>query len=76
MFLIKISPNRSKEKFRVYIFLSLLPGYNEPNPVRSLLYFLIRSTMKDDQSLFKRLGAAGEIQAEHQLLIESLLVFL
>jgi len=51
---------RSKEKFRVYILLPLLTGYDDPNSVRTFLHLIMQSIAKSEKSLFKRLEAAGK----------------
>jgi hypothetical protein len=48
------------EKFRVYIVLPLLPGFDNINAVQAVLYFIMRSITKGDASLFKRLERAGK----------------
>ncbi|CAF3892149.1 unnamed protein product [Adineta steineri] len=47
------------EKFRVYIVLPLLPGFDNINAVQAVLYFIMRSITKGDGSLFRRLEKAG-----------------
>jgi phospholipase D1/2 len=49
----------SNEKFRVYIVLPLLPGFDNVNAVQAVLYFIMRSITKGEGSLFKRLEKAG-----------------
>ncbi|UJR16391.1 hypothetical protein I4U23_003294 [Adineta vaga] len=49
----------SNEKFRIYIVLPLLPGFDNVNAVQAVLYFIMRSITKGEQSLFKRLENAG-----------------
>ncbi|CAF4056400.1 unnamed protein product [Rotaria sp. Silwood2] len=49
----------SNEKFRIYIVLPLLPGFDNVNAVQAVLYFIMRSITKGESSLFKRLEAAG-----------------
>jgi hypothetical protein len=48
------------EKFRIYIILPLLPGFDNVNAVQAVLYFIMRSITKDETSLFKRLKKAGK----------------
>ncbi|CAF1091406.1 unnamed protein product [Rotaria sordida] len=50
----------SAEKFRVYILLPLLPGYDNANTIRATLYYTMQSITKTEKSLFKRLEAAGK----------------
>ncbi|CAF4634970.1 unnamed protein product [Rotaria sp. Silwood1] len=47
------------EKFRIYIVLPLLPGFQSISAVQAVLYFIMRSITKGDSSLFKRLERAG-----------------
>ncbi|CAF3414576.1 unnamed protein product [Rotaria sp. Silwood1] len=47
------------EKFRIYIVLPLLPGFDNVNAVQAVLYFIMRSITKGETSLFKRLERAG-----------------
>jgi len=54
------------EKFRVYIVLPLLPGFDNINAVQAVLYFIMKSISKEQNSLFKRLEAAG-INADEYL---------
>ncbi|CAF3424732.1 unnamed protein product [Rotaria socialis] len=49
----------SNEKFRIYVVLPLLPGFDNVNAVQAVLYFIMRSITKGDGSLFKRLIKAG-----------------
>ncbi|CAF1019078.1 unnamed protein product [Rotaria sordida] len=49
----------SREKFRIYIVLPLLPGFDNVNAVQAVLYFIMRSITKGESSLFKRLEKAG-----------------
>jgi phospholipase D1/2 len=49
----------SNEKFRIYIILPLLPGFDNVNAVQAVLYFIMRSITKDETSLFKRLAKEG-----------------
>jgi hypothetical protein len=51
--------NRLNEKFRIYVVLPLLPGFDNIKAVQAVLYFIMRSITKDDGSLFKRLERAG-----------------
>jgi hypothetical protein len=51
---------RSNEKFRIYIALPLLPGFDNVNAVQAVLYFIMRSITKDETSLFKRLQKSGQ----------------
>jgi hypothetical protein len=51
---------RAHEKFRVYIFLPLLPGFDNINSLQNELFFIMRSTTKGDDSLIKRLEKAGK----------------
>ena len=51
---------RLNEKFRIYIVLPLLPGFDNVNAVQAVLYFIMRSITKGDSSLFKRLERAGK----------------
>lgn len=51
---------RLNEKFRVYIVLPLLPGFDNVNAVQAVLYFIMRSITKGDSSLFNRLERAGK----------------
>ncbi len=51
---------RSHEKFRIYIVLPLLPGFDNVNAVQAVLYFIMRSITKDETSLFKRLIKDGK----------------
>ena len=50
---------RLNEKFRVYIVLPLLPGFDNINAVQAVLYFIMRSITKGENSLYKRLERAG-----------------
>ncbi|CAF1283973.1 unnamed protein product [Rotaria sp. Silwood1] len=50
---------KNDEKFRVYILLPLLPGFDNMKAVQAVLYFIMRSIIKGDNSLFKRLEKAG-----------------
>jgi len=52
---------RLGEKFRVYIVLPLLPGFDNINAVQAVLYFIMCSITKGDGSLFKRLEKAGKL---------------
>ncbi|CAF1390508.1 unnamed protein product, partial [Didymodactylos carnosus] len=47
------------EKFRVYIILPLLPGFNTQNAVFAVLYFIMCSITKGDKSLYRKLEKAG-----------------
>ncbi|CAF3798250.1 unnamed protein product, partial [Rotaria sordida] len=47
------------EKFRIYIVLPLLPGFDSMNAVQAVLYFIMRSITKGDNSLYRRLENAG-----------------
>ncbi|CAF2677542.1 unnamed protein product [Rotaria sp. Silwood2] len=47
------------EKFRIYIVLPLLPGFDSINAVQAVLFYIMRSITKGDGSLFKRLEKAG-----------------
>jgi hypothetical protein len=58
--LIKYDLIRLNEKFRIYIVLPLLPGFDNINAVQAVLYFIMRSISKGDTSLFKRLERAGK----------------
>ncbi|UJR30086.1 hypothetical protein I4U23_017627 [Adineta vaga] len=49
----------SQEKFRVYIVLPLLPGFDNVNAIQAVLFFIMRSITKGETSLFKRLEKAG-----------------
>ncbi|CAF1153090.1 unnamed protein product [Adineta ricciae] len=49
----------ANEKFRIYIVLPLLPGFDNVNAVQAVLYFIMRSITKGEQSLFKRLELSG-----------------
>ncbi|CAF3843461.1 unnamed protein product [Rotaria sordida] len=51
--------HKNDEKFRIYIVLPLLPGFDSINTVQAVLYFIMRSIVKGDNSLFKRLENAG-----------------
>ena len=59
---------RNREKFRVYIVLPLLPGFDNVNAVQAVLYFIMRSITKGDGSLFKRLESEGIILLFVQIL--------
>ncbi|CAF3979043.1 unnamed protein product, partial [Rotaria sp. Silwood2] len=50
---------KNDEKFRIYIVLPLLPGFDNMKAVQAVLYFIMRSIIKGDNSLFKRLEKAG-----------------
>ncbi|CAF5097311.1 unnamed protein product, partial [Rotaria sp. Silwood1] len=50
--------HKNNEKFRIYIVLPLLPGFDSMNTVQAVLYFIMRSIVKGDNSLFKRLENA------------------
>ncbi|CAF3547433.1 unnamed protein product [Rotaria sp. Silwood1] len=50
--------HKNAEKFRIYIVLPLLPGFDNTNVVQAVLYFIMRSIIKGDISLFKRLEKA------------------
>ena len=52
---------RAQENFRVYIFLPLLPGFDDVSSVLNELYFIMCSTTKGEGSLFSRLKIAGKI---------------
>ncbi|CAF3487840.1 unnamed protein product [Rotaria socialis] len=47
------------EKFRIYVVLPLLPGFDNINAVQAVLFFIMRSITKGDSSLLKRLERAG-----------------
>ncbi|CAF1549028.1 unnamed protein product [Rotaria magnacalcarata] len=47
------------EKFRIYVVLPLLPGFDNINAVQAVLFFIMRSIIKGDSSLIKRLERAG-----------------
>ncbi|CAF3929799.1 unnamed protein product [Rotaria sp. Silwood1] len=51
--------HNNAEKFRIYVVLPLLPGFDNTNAVRAVLYFIMCSITKGDNSLFKRLENAG-----------------
>jgi hypothetical protein len=51
---------RLNEKFRIYVVLPLLPGFDNINAVQAVLFFIMRSITKGDASLFKRLEKAGK----------------
>ncbi|CAF1500960.1 unnamed protein product [Rotaria sp. Silwood1] len=51
--------HKLQEKFRIYVVLPLLPGFDSINAVQAVLYFIMRSITKGDSSLFKRLERAG-----------------
>jgi hypothetical protein len=51
---------RLNEKFRIYIVLPLLPGFDNINAVQAILFFIMRSITKGSGSLFKRLERAGK----------------
>ncbi|CAF1211187.1 unnamed protein product, partial [Adineta ricciae] len=51
--------HKLNEKFRVYIVLPLLPGFDNVKAVQAVLYFIMRSITKGERSLFKRLEKAG-----------------
>ncbi len=51
---------RLQEKFRIYVVLPLLPGFDNINAVQAVLFFIMRSITKGDASLFKRLERAGK----------------
>ncbi|CAF4116815.1 unnamed protein product, partial [Rotaria sordida] len=53
--------HKSNEKFRVYIVIPLLPGFDSINAVQAVLFFIMRSITKGDSSLFKRLEKAEKI---------------
>ena len=54
----------TNEKFRIYIVLPLLPGFDNVNAVQAVLYFIMRSITKGEQSLFKRLESRGKQQTD------------
>ncbi|CAF1300984.1 unnamed protein product, partial [Didymodactylos carnosus] len=49
----------TRTNFRVYVVLPLLPGFNVENAVEAVLYFIMRSIAKGDNSLYSRLEKAG-----------------
>ncbi|CAF4886071.1 unnamed protein product, partial [Rotaria sp. Silwood1] len=50
--------HKNAEKFRIYVVLPLLPGFDNTNAVQAVLYFIMRSIIKGDNSLLKRLEKA------------------
>ncbi|CAF3676974.1 unnamed protein product [Rotaria sp. Silwood1] len=50
--------HKNAEKFRIYIVLPLLPGFDNTNAIQAVLYFIMRSIIKSDVSFFKRLEKA------------------
>ncbi|CAF4783231.1 unnamed protein product, partial [Rotaria sp. Silwood1] len=50
--------HKNAEKFRIYVVLPLLPGFDNTNAVQGVLYFIMHSIIKGDISLFKRLEKA------------------
>ncbi|CAF0891625.1 unnamed protein product [Adineta steineri] len=54
-----IRAHASREKFRIYIVLPLLPGFDNVNAVQAVLYFIMRSITKGEGSLYKRLEKEG-----------------
>ncbi|CAF0790729.1 unnamed protein product, partial [Didymodactylos carnosus] len=48
-----------KEKFRVYVVIPLIPGFNTQNAVDAVIYFTQRSIAKGPNSLYKRLEKQG-----------------
>ncbi|CAF1304062.1 unnamed protein product [Rotaria sordida] len=51
--------HKNNEKFRIYVVLPLLPGFDNMKAIQAVLYFIMRSIIKGDDSLFKRLEKAG-----------------
>lgn len=51
--------NRKKEKFRVYIVLPLLPGFDSLNAIQAVQYYNLRSINLGEYSIFKSLKKAG-----------------
>ena len=60
-----LSSFRNHEKFRIYVVLPLLPGFDNVNAVQAVLYFIMRSITKGEASLFKRLEKEGKINCRH-----------
>ncbi|CAF4172153.1 unnamed protein product, partial [Adineta steineri] len=57
----------NKEKFRIFIFLPLLPGFANSNAVQAELYFIMRSINKGETSLYQRLIRDGVSNPEEYL---------
>ncbi len=49
----------NKENFRIYIILPLLPGFSNANALQAVLYFMMKSINKGENSLYQRLKQAG-----------------
>ncbi|CAF0944426.1 unnamed protein product [Didymodactylos carnosus] len=49
----------ANEKFRIYIVLPLLPGFDNIKSVQAVLYYIARSITKGDGSLYQRLEKQG-----------------
>lgn len=50
---------RLHEKFRIYVVIPLFPGFNSFNALHAVLFFIMCSIAKGDNSLFSRLIQAG-----------------
>ncbi|CAF3548315.1 unnamed protein product [Rotaria sp. Silwood1] len=48
-----------KQKFRIYVVLPLLPGFDRLDASKAILFYIMRSITKGDKSLFSRLQKAG-----------------
>ena len=60
--MLSASSFRNREKFRIYVVLPLLPGFDNVNAVQAVLYFIMRSITRGEASLFKRLEKEGNIK--------------
>ncbi|CAF0825220.1 unnamed protein product [Brachionus calyciflorus] len=50
---------RDKKKFRVYVVLPLLPGFDNPNAIQAVQYYNLRSIINGDFSIYKALKNRG-----------------
>jgi len=53
------STKRRKEKFKVYIVLPLLPGFDSQNAIQAVQYYNLRSINTGEYSIYKSLINAG-----------------
>ncbi|CAF1263575.1 unnamed protein product, partial [Didymodactylos carnosus] len=67
-----IDTAKNHEKFRVYVVLPLLPGFNTENAIEAVLYLTMRSISKDGNSLCSRLKDAGDRDSEIAIVIEDI----
>ena len=51
--------NRNNQKFRIYIVLPLLPGFDSLNAIQAVQYYNLRSINLGEYSIFKTLKKAG-----------------